>query len=118
MAQATGQRLFLCARAMSVECDPIGAMRARTVVFEVAALESVVHEIDILATLTSSFKIIGLDKMENDAIVSNIGHFDNEIRMAELQGFPCIKVQNSRRSWIAVPLRWSRNYYPCLCQPP
>ena len=38
--------------------------------------------------------MIGLDRMENNAIVSNIGHFDNEIWMAELEGFLRIKVQN------------------------
>merc|ERR1711985_19094 len=41
--------------------------------------------------------IITLDhmkKMKNNAIVGNIGHFDNEIQMAELEGFPGIKVEN------------------------
>merc|ERR1711879_49649 len=42
-------------------------------------------------------KIITLEhmkKMKNNAIVGNIGHFDNEIEMAELEGFPGIKVEN------------------------
>jgi adenosylhomocysteinase len=35
-----------------------------------------------------------MQKMKNNAIVGNIGHFDNEIQMAELEGFPGIKVEN------------------------
>ena len=41
---------------MSVEYDPIGAVRARVVVFEVAALESVVYEIEILAHLLETLR--------------------------------------------------------------
>merc|ERR1712034_146 len=59
--------------------------------------ESVVSEIDIFITTTGNFKIITLEsmkKMKNNAIVGNIGHFDNEIEMAALEGFPGIKVDN------------------------
>merc|ERR1711987_24355 len=61
----------------------------------VATLEEVVGEADIFITTTGNFKIITLDhmkKMKNNAIVGNIGHFDNEIEMAALEGFPGIKV--------------------------
>merc|ERR1711865_1329669 len=54
-------------------------------------------EIDIFTTTTGNFKIITLEhmkKMKNNAIVGNIGHFDNEIEMAELEQFPGIKVEN------------------------
>merc|ERR1712170_326363 len=60
-------------------------------------MESVVGEIDIFVTTTGNFNIITLahmQKMKNNAIVGNIGHFDNEIQMAELEGFPGIKVEN------------------------
>merc|ERR1719355_304688 len=60
-------------------------------------MESVIGEIDIFVTTTGNFKIITLElmkKMKNNAIVGNIGHFDNEIQMAELEGFPGIKVEN------------------------
>merc|ERR1711920_401984 len=60
-------------------------------------MESVVGEIDIFTTTTGNFKIITLEhmkKMKNNAIVGNIGHFDNEIEMAELEKFPGIKVEN------------------------
>merc|ERR1712211_179240 len=46
---------------------------------------------------TGNYDIITLEhmkKMKNNAIVGNIGHFDNEIQMAELEGFPGIKVEN------------------------
>merc|ERR1711939_309350 len=55
------------------------------------------NEIDIFVSTTGNFKIITLEsmkKMKNNAIVGNIGHFDNEIEMAELEGFPGIKVEN------------------------
>jgi len=65
--------------------------------FQVATMEEVVGEIDIFVSTTGNFKIITLEhmkKMKNNAIVGNIGHFDNEIEMAELEGFPGIKVEN------------------------
>merc|ERR1712028_188112 len=65
--------------------------------FQVATIDQVVGEIDIFVTTTGNFKIITLEsmkKMKNNAIVGNIGHFDNEIEMAELEGFPGIKVDN------------------------
>ena len=54
---------------------------------QVVAIESVVSGIDILVSSTSNFNIIALDhrkKMKNNAIVANIGHFDNEIDSAGL----------------------------------
>merc|ERR1712176_294505 len=60
-------------------------------------LESVVNEIDIFTTTTGNFGIITLEhmkKMKNNAIVGNIGHFDNEIDMEGLEKFSGIKVEN------------------------
>merc|ERR1712118_574640 len=65
--------------------------------FQVAPLESVVGEIDIFVTTTGNFNIITVDmmrKMKNNAIVGNIGHFDNGIDMAGLENFPGIQVEN------------------------
>merc|ERR1712003_576416 len=65
--------------------------------FQVATMEQVVGEMDIFVSTTGNFKIITLEhmkKMKNNAIVGNIGHFDNEIQMAELESFPGIKVEN------------------------
>merc|ERR1711869_40875 len=85
------------ARVLITECDPICALQACMEGFQVVTMESVIGEMDIFTTTTGNFKIITLEhmkKMKNNAIVGNIGHFDNEIEMAELEGFPGIKVEN------------------------
>merc|ERR1712166_966622 len=79
------------ARVYITECDPICALQACMEGFQVATLEEVVGEMDIFITSTGNFKIISLEnmkKMKNNAIVGNIGHFDNEIEMVALEGFP------------------------------
>merc|ERR1711957_56500 len=78
-------------------CDPICALQACMEGFQVVTLDSVVNEIDIFVTTTGNFKIITLEhmkKMKNNAIVGNIGHFDNEIEMELLEKFPGMKVEN------------------------
>merc|ERR1712190_138909 len=85
------------ARVLVTEIDPICALQACMEGFQVVTLESVVGEIDIFTSATGNFKIITLahmKAMKNNAIVGNIGHFDNEIDMAGLEGFPGIKVEN------------------------
>jgi len=85
------------ARVLITECDPICALQACMEGFQVVTMESVVGEIDIFTTTTGNFKIITLEhmkKMKNNAIVGNIGHFDNEIEMELLEKFPGIKVEN------------------------
>merc|ERR1712027_17455 len=85
------------ARVLISEIDPICALQACMEGFQVATLEDVVGDIDIFVTTTGNFNIITLEhmkKMKNNAIVGNIGHFDNEIDMAGLEGFPGIKVEN------------------------
>merc|ERR1712224_411256 len=85
------------ARVLIAEIDPICALPACMEGFQVVTLESVVGEMDIFVTTTGNFNIIRLEhmqKMKNNAIVGNIGHFDNEIQMAELESFPGIKVEN------------------------
>merc|ERR1712029_292168 len=85
------------ARVIIAEIDPICALQACMEGFQVATLEEVVGEIDIFVTTTGNFNIITLDhmkKMKNNAIVGNIGHFDNEIDMAGLEGTAGIKVEN------------------------
>merc|ERR1711981_1307763 len=84
-------------RVMVTECDPICALQACMEGFQVVTMEEVVHEIDIFTSATGNFNIITLDhmkKMKNNAIVGNIGHFDNEIDMAGLEGLAGIKVEN------------------------
>jgi len=84
-------------RVIITECDPICALQACMEGFQVATMEEVVSEIDIFVSTTGNFNIITIDhmkKMKNNAIVGNIGHFDNEIDMAGLEGFAGIKVEN------------------------
>merc|ERR1712091_316870 len=85
------------ARVIVTEIDPICALQACMEGFEVADIESVVGEIDIFTSATGNFNIITLahmKKMKNNAIVGNIGHFDNEIDMAGLENTEGIKVEN------------------------
>merc|ERR1712217_722438 len=85
------------ARVLISECDPICALQACMEGFQVVTMESVISEMDIFVTTTGNFKIITLEhmkKMKNNAIVGNIGHFDNEIEMENLENFPGIKVEN------------------------
>merc|ERR1711865_183662 len=85
------------ARVFIAECDPICALQACMEGFQVAALESVVDQIDIFVTTTGNYDIIRLEhmkKMKNNAIVGNIGHFDNEIDMAGLESCEGVKCEN------------------------
>ena len=75
------------ARVIVTEIDPICALQAAMEGFQVATLEDVVETADIFVTTTGNFKIITAEhmaKMKDKAIVGNIGHFDNEIEMANL----------------------------------
>merc|ERR1711943_86141 len=84
-------------RVMVTEIDPINALQACMEGYEVTTMEKVVGEIDIFVTTTGNFNIITLadmKKMKNNAIVGNIGHFDNEIDMAGLEGTKGIKIEN------------------------
>merc|ERR1719230_888988 len=85
------------ARVIITEIDPICALQACMEGFEVADIESVVGEVDIFTSATGNFNIITLahmKKMKNNAIVGNIGHFDNEIDMAGVENFPGVKRLN------------------------
>jgi len=85
------------ARVLVTEIDPICALQACMEGFQVVKIESVIDEVDIFTSATGNFNIITLEhmkKMKNNAIVGNIGHFDNEIDMAGVEGFPGIVVEN------------------------
>merc|ERR1712136_678515 len=85
------------ARVLVTEIDPICALQACMEGFQVVTIEEVIGEVDIFTSATGNFKIITLEhmkKMKNNAIVGNIGHFDNEIAMEDLEQFPGIKVEN------------------------
>jgi adenosylhomocysteinase len=81
------------ARVIVTEIDPICALQAAMDGFQVTTLEDVVGIADIFVTTTGNFNIISADhmaQMKHQAIVSNIGHFDNEIDMAGLAKVPGI----------------------------
>merc|ERR1712242_189296 len=85
------------ARVMITEIDPICALQACMEGFQVVKMETVVGEIDIFVSTTGNKDIITLDhmkKMKNNAIVGNIGHFDNEIEMDKLEKSEGIKIEN------------------------
>ncbi|MFZ9394340.1 MAG: adenosylhomocysteinase, partial [Ilumatobacteraceae bacterium] len=70
------------ARVIVTEIDPINALQAAMEGYEVNTLESALGEADIFVTATGNEAIITaehMDKMKHNAIVCNIGHFDNEI---------------------------------------
>lgn len=85
------------ARVLITEIDPICALQACMEGYQVVKLEDVIHEADIIITSTGNKGILMIDhmaKMKNNAIVGNIGHFDNEIDMAGLQSYPGIQRLN------------------------
>jgi adenosylhomocysteinase len=85
------------ARVVVSEIDPICALQAAMEGFEVRTLESVVERADIFVTATGNKDIITaahMARMKHNAIVSNIGHFDNEIDMAGLKKMPGVKRVN------------------------
>ncbi|WP_019546896.1 adenosylhomocysteinase [Streptomyces sulphureus] len=76
------------ARVMITEIDPICALQAAMDGYQVVRLEDVVETADIFITTTGNKDIImasDMAKMKHQAIVGNIGHFDNEIDMAGLE---------------------------------
>jgi adenosylhomocysteinase len=76
------------ARVIVSEIDPINALQAAMDGFQVARLESVLGEADIFVTTTGNKDVITVEHllgMKHQAIVANVGHFDNEIDMAGLE---------------------------------
>src|SRR5690242_7323759 len=85
------------ARVIVTEIDPICALQALMQGYEVQTLEDVVETADIFVTATGNRDIITADhmsRMKHQAIVGNIGHFDNEIDMAGLENLPGVKRVN------------------------
>ncbi len=84
-------------RVVVTEIDPICALQAAMEGFQVVTIDEVIDKADIFITATGNFNIITVDhmkRMKHNAIVGNIGHFDNEIDMAGLKKFPGIKKIN------------------------
>jgi adenosylhomocysteinase len=82
------------ARVLVTEIDPICALQAAMEGYEVTTLEHALPEADIYVTTTGNCRVITarqMSCMKDQAIVCNIGHFDNEIEVAELEKWPGIK---------------------------
>jgi len=85
------------ARVIVTEIDPICALQAAMEGFEVTTMENAVKEGNIFVTTTGNRDVITIDhmvQMKNQAIVCNIGHFDNEIQVEKLVDYPNIKHTN------------------------
>jgi adenosylhomocysteinase len=81
------------ARVVVTEIDPICALQAAMDGLQVVALDDVVEQADIVITATGGTDIVRADqmaRMKHNAIVGNVGHFDNEIDMAGLARVPGI----------------------------
>jgi len=94
------------ARVVVTEIDPICALQAAMEGYEVLTLEDVIDKADIFVTATGNKDIITADhmaRMKHQAIVGNIGHFDNEIDMAGLEkaeGVQRINIKPQVDEWV------------------
>jgi adenosylhomocysteinase len=82
------------ARVIVTEIDPICALQAAMDGYQVATLDDVLGTADIIITATGNKDVVTVDqmaRMKHQAILGNIGHFDNEIDMAGLETFPGVQ---------------------------
>ena len=85
------------ARVLVTEIDPICALQAAMEGFEVTTMEKAIREGNIFVTTTGNRDVITIDHlktMKDQAIVCNIGHFDNEIQVDKLMSYPGIRHTN------------------------
>jgi len=85
------------ARVIVTEIDPICALQAAMDGYQVSTLDDVLPTADIIITATGNKDVVTVEQMQKmkfQAIVANIGHFDNEIDMAGLESFPGVKRKN------------------------
>jgi adenosylhomocysteinase len=85
------------ARVIVTEIDPINALQAAMEGFEVTTIEDTLGRGDIYITTTGNKDVITADhmaKMKDQAVVANIGHFDNEIQVDKLNALPGVKKVN------------------------
>jgi len=85
------------ARVIVTEIDPICALQAAMEGYQVTTVEDTLEIADIYVTATGNKDVITIEhmsKMKDQAIVCNIGHFDNEIQVAQLEAYPGIKKIN------------------------
>lgn len=78
------------------EIDPICALQASMEGYRVVRMDEVCDQVDIFVTTTGNFGVIQHDhmaRMKNEAIVCNIGHFDNEIEVASLEKYEWVEIK-------------------------
>ena len=85
------------ARVIVTEIDPINALQAAMEGYQVTTIDDIVGAADIFVSATGNDHIITVEhmaKMKHNAVLGNIGHFDNEIDMAGLADYPGIERVN------------------------
>jgi len=85
------------ARVLVTEIDPICALQASMEGFEVTTVEDALAEANIFVTATGNCRVIRIEHMEkmmDQSIVCNIGHFDNEIEMDKLETYQGVEKMN------------------------
>jgi len=94
------------ARVIITEIDPICALQAAMEGYQVLTIDDCVEYADVFITATGNFQVVTAEhmkRMKNNAIVANIGHFDNEIDMAGLAKFSGIrreKIKPQTDRWV------------------
>ena len=95
------------ARVIVTEIDPICALQAAMDGYQVATLDDVLDVADIIITATGNKDVVTVDqmsRMKHNAILGNIGHFDNEIDMAGLESFDGVVAQERQAAGRRVDL--------------
>ena len=102
------------ARVIVTEVDPINALQAAMEGFEVNTVESALAEADIYVTTTGNCDVITLEHlqaMKDQAIVCNIGHFDNEIQVDRLYNAPGVKRETIKPQYDSFTFPNGRRIY-------
>ena len=102
------------ARVIVTEVDPINALQAAMEGFEVNTIESALPDADIFVTTTGNCDVITLEHMEqmkDQAIVCNIGHFDNDIQVDRLYKAPGVKRETIKPQYDSFTFPNGRRIY-------
>jgi adenosylhomocysteinase len=102
------------ARVIVTEIDPINALQAAMEGFQVNTIESTLGVGDIYVTTTGNCDIITVDHilaMKDQAIVCNIGHFDNEIQVDKLKGTKGVTIENIKPQYDRYHLPGNKSIY-------
>lgn len=102
------------ARVIVTEIDPICALQAAMEGFEITTMEDALKEGNIFVTTTGNKDVITADHMANmkeEAIVCNIGHFDNEIQITQLENYPGVEKLNIKPQVDKYTFKHGRSIY-------